>query len=84
MQDPELIAVAVLLPKFRTYWTTDEILKAGKCTHQFKCKSVALYNSSAINYAFMKLRTYIYKKRERSIDLITFFVEIVRAVTLFC
>ncbi len=31
MKEPELIAAAILLPKFRTSWTTEEsILKAGK------------------------------------------------------
>lgn len=34
MKEPELIAAAILLPKFRTSWTTDQnILKAGKCTY---------------------------------------------------
>lgn len=37
MQEPELIAAAILLPKFRTSWTTDDnIIKAGKCT----CESI--------------------------------------------
>lgn len=32
LADPELIAAAILVPKFRTCWTSDEgILKRGKC-----------------------------------------------------
>lgn len=40
LTDPELIAAAILLPKFKTCWTSDEcILKLGKsCT-------VCAYNS---------------------------------------
>lgn len=31
MKEPELFAIVILLPRFRTLWTTDEsILKAGK------------------------------------------------------
>lgn len=33
MKEPELIAAAILLPRFRTSWTTDnDIIKAGKYT----------------------------------------------------
>lgn len=33
MKEPELIAAAILLPRFRTSWTTEEnILNAGKYT----------------------------------------------------
>ncbi len=32
LADPELIAAAILVPKFKTCWTSDEnILKLGKC-----------------------------------------------------
>ena len=32
LADPELIATAILVPKFRTCWTSDKkILKLGKC-----------------------------------------------------
>ena len=44
MKDPELIAAAILLPRFRASWTTDDyILKSVNILiYQFKCKSVSL------------------------------------------
>ena len=44
MKDPELIAAAILLPRFRASWTTDDyILKSGNILiYQFKSKSVSL------------------------------------------
>ncbi|XP_051551724.1 uncharacterized protein LOC127439583 [Myxocyprinus asiaticus] len=39
LNDPELIAAAILLPKFKTYWTTDAaILKLGLLTQAYKTK----------------------------------------------
>ena len=44
MIDPELIAAAILLPRFRASWTTDDsFLKSGHILmYQFQCKSVSL------------------------------------------
>ena len=44
MKDPELIAAAILLPRFRASWTTDDyILKSVNILiYQFKSKSVSL------------------------------------------
>lgn len=44
LAEPELIAAAILVPKFRTRWTTDEgILKCGMCCITFFLFNIMLF-----------------------------------------
>lgn len=44
LAEPELIAAAILVPKFRKHWTTDEdILKRGMCFIPFILLNMMLY-----------------------------------------
>ena len=51
LADPELIAAAILVPKFKTCWTSDEnVLKLGKClTSQFPLNMCNFYRDSEIS-----------------------------------
>ena len=48
LADPELIAAAILVPKFRTCWTSDKnILKLGKClTSQLRLNTCNFYGDN--------------------------------------
>lgn len=44
LKDPELIAAAILVPKFKTCWTTDQnILKLGKCLPSYFSTSLSVF-----------------------------------------
>ena len=52
LADPELIAAAILVPKFKTCWTSDKnILKLGKClTSQLPLSMCNFYGDSEMSF----------------------------------